>query len=46
MLSYKRREAIFDHGSSWSAENVTNKKNAHLSFTENSMVTRALGLRT
>jgi hypothetical protein len=32
MLFYERWKTIFDYGSSWSAENVTNKKNAHLSL--------------
>jgi len=33
-----------DHGSSWSAENVTNEKDAHVMFTESSMLTRGLRL--
>jgi hypothetical protein len=40
VLFYENRQAILDDSSSRSAKNVTNKKNAHVKFTESSMVTR------
>ena len=43
VLFYESRQAILDDGSSRSAKNVTDKKNAHVKFTERSMVTRGLG---